>query len=263
MNSPFPGMDPFLEDPAYWPDFHSRFINNWADAISDVLPEQYEANLGERVYLVEHDPEARKLISPDIGVVESAIQSQGRSCSTAAVTLVPVTVPLTILEGPRETFIEILHKPDRELITVLELLSPANKEQPGRTEYLAKRRAILYQNVHLVELDLLRAGRRMPSLTPLPAGDYYYLVARAERRLDAEVFSWTLRDPLPCLPVPLRAPDPDISFELAAVFATTYDRGRFAKKLTYSDPPPGLRREDREWGAEIVRAFASKVRADS
>jgi hypothetical protein len=65
LGSPFPGMDPFLEDPAYWPDLHSRFINNWADALSDVLPEQYEANLAERVYLVEHDPEARKLIYAD------------------------------------------------------------------------------------------------------------------------------------------------------------------------------------------------------
>lgn len=231
MGSVFPGMDPFLEDPAYWPDFHSRFINNWADAISDVLPEQYEANLGERVYLVVHDPEA------------------------------PVTVPLTILEGPRETFIEILHKPERDLVTVLELLSPANKEQPGRTEYLAKRRAILYQKVHLVELDLLRAGRRMPSLVPLPAGDYYYLVARAEQRPDAEVFAWTLRATLARLPVPLRAPDPDVSFDLAAVFATTYDRGRFVRKINYSAVLTDLWHEDQEWAKGVVRSSASQAQA--
>jgi len=35
MKSPFPGMDPFLEQPAYWPDFHSRFINVWCEAIAD------------------------------------------------------------------------------------------------------------------------------------------------------------------------------------------------------------------------------------
>jgi hypothetical protein len=257
MGSFFPGMDPFLEDPAYWPDFHARFINNWADAISEVLPEQYEANLGERVYLVEHDPEARKLIAADIGVVESPSQSKARSSSAGAVTLTPVMVPLTILEGPRETFIEILHKPDRELVTVLELLSQANKEQPGRTEYLAKRRATLYQKVHLVELDLLRAGRRMPSQVPLPPGDYFYLVGRAERRPNAEVFHWTVRDMLPRLPVPLRSPDPDISFDLAAVFTSTYDRGRFRRKINYSAPLRDLRSEDQEWAAEIIRSSAS------
>jgi hypothetical protein len=249
-------MDPFLEDPAYWSDFHSRFINNWADALSDVLPEQYEANLGERVYLVEHDPEARKLMSPDVGVIQAPGPRTSASVGSAA-TLDPVTVPLTILDGPRETYIEILHKPDRELVTVLELLSPANKEQPGRGEYLAKRRAVLCQKVHLVELDLLRAGRRMPSQVPLPSGDYYYLVARAERRPDAEVFAWILRDPLPRLPVPLRAPDPDITFDLASVFRATYDRGRFARKLDYSCTPAGLAREDHLWAMDIAVGRAS------
>jgi hypothetical protein len=255
-------MDPFLEDPAYWPDFHSRFINNWADALAEVLPEQYEANLGERVYLVEHDPDARKLMSPDIGVIESPAPTKVKSQAGAA-TLAPVTVPLIILEGPRETFVEILHKPDRELVTVLELLSPANKEQPGRTEYLTKRRAILYQKVHLVELDLLRAGRRMPSQVPLPAGHYYYLVARAERRPDAEVFAWTIRDPLPRLPVPLRAPDPDISFDLAAVFGTTYERGRLARKINYSRPLADLGREEQEWAAERVLSSLSRLGGSS
>jgi hypothetical protein len=255
MGSPFPGMDPFLEDPAYWPDFHSRFINNLADAISDVLPDQYEANLGERVYLVEHDPEARKLMSPDIGVSDVPGPREGRP-SSGATTLEPVTIPLTMLEGPRETYIEILHKPDRQLVTVLELSSPANKEQPGRTEYLAKRRAVPFQMVDLVELDLLRGGRRMPSQVALPAGDYIYLVARGERRPDAEVFAWTVRDPLPRLPVPLRAPDPDVTFDLSAVFRTTYDRGRFGRKVSYARVPQGLRAEDREWAALLLQAAA-------
>src|SRR5262249_26133450 len=163
------------------------------------------------VYLVEHLPEARKLMSPDIGVLEDPAARRAIASPGDAVSLAPVTVPLTILEGPRETFIEILHKPDRELVAVLELLSPTNKPQPCGTESLAKRRAILYRRVHLVELDLLRSGRRMPTLLPLPSGEYYYVVARAERRPDAEVFAWTVRDPLPRLPVPLRQPDSDIT----------------------------------------------------
>ena len=76
MSSPFPGMDPFLEDPAYWPDFHYTFINYWREAIAEKLPEEFEANLGERVYLVEVDPDTRKLIYPDIGL------SKGRTSPT-------------------------------------------------------------------------------------------------------------------------------------------------------------------------------------
>src|SRR5580704_5842427 len=119
-------MDPFLEHPAYWSDFHATFVNYWREAIADQLPPQYEATLGER-----------------------------------------------ILEGPRETYIEILHQPERTLVTALELLSPANKEPPGRTEYLAKRRAVLLQQAHMVELDLLIEGRRLPFQKPLPRADYY------------------------------------------------------------------------------------------
>lgn len=39
MASPFPGMDPYLEDPAFWPDFHHRFLENWCDALADLLPD--------------------------------------------------------------------------------------------------------------------------------------------------------------------------------------------------------------------------------
>ena len=39
MPSPFPGMDPYLEDPAYWSDFHAAFLTYWRDAIADLQPE--------------------------------------------------------------------------------------------------------------------------------------------------------------------------------------------------------------------------------
>ena len=203
MKSPFPGMDPFLEQPAFWSDFQSRFINYWCEAIADALTPRYEATLGERVYLVEHDPEMRKLGFPDVAITHDNLSSSTEPVlSPGTTTLEPVTIPLAILEGPRETYIEIVHQPDKSLVATLELLSPANKEQPGRTEYLAKRRAVIYQEVHVVELDLLLGGRRVQE--PLPAADYYYLVSHGDRRPDCDVYRWTLRDPLPTLPIPLR-----------------------------------------------------------
>jgi hypothetical protein len=250
-------MDPYLEHPAYWSDFHATFINYWREAIADALPPQYEAALGERIYLVEHDPEMRKLGFPDVAVTHAdrpAPQSSSSSGAAGTATLEPVTIPLTILEGPRETYIEILYQPDRSLVAALELLSPANKEQPGRTEYLAKRRALLFQNVHIVELDLLFGGKRLPLEKALPAGNYYYFVARTDRRPDCQVYHWTFRDPLPRLPVPLRAPDDDVLIDLAAVFATAYERGRFSRRINYQAPAPTfLREEDRQWSEALVR----------
>jgi hypothetical protein len=248
-------MDPFLELPAYWSDFHATFVNYWREAIADSLPPQYEATLGERVYLVEHDPEERKLGYPDVAVTQGDSPfpaSQPTSVATA--TLAPVTIPLKILEGPRETYIEILHQPERSLVAALELLSPANKEQPGRTEYLAKRGALLHQNVHLVELDLLIEGRRLPLQEPLPEADYYYLLCRGDQRWDCQVYSWTLRQALPTLPVPLRHPDPDVQVNLGAVFATAYERGKFFRRIKYQGPmPPFLSEGDRNWSASLVQ----------
>ncbi len=255
MLSPFPGMDAFLENPAYWSDFHFTFINYWREAIADALPANYEASLGDRVYLIEHDPEERKLGFPDVALSHAELAAERPGQPVSAATLEPVTIPLTIMEGPRETYIEILHQPDRTLVCVLELLSPANKEQPGRTEYLAKRRALLHQKVHLVELDLLVGGRRLPFEKPLPAADYYFRVSRSEQRPDCQVYHWILRQPLPRLPVPLLQPDPDILIDLASVFATAYERGRFGRRIDYSAPCPiSLRDEDKPWLSALVAA---------
>lgn len=254
MKSPFPGMDPFLEQPAYWSDFHATFINYWREAVGDLLPPGYEATLGERVYLLERDPHARQLGSPDVAVTHGEARSlHTLHASGTTATLEPVTIPVTMLEGPRVTYIEILHQPDRRLVTAIELLSPANKESPGRVEYLAKRRALLLQNVHLVELDLLLGGRRLPFDKPLPAADYYYSIARAEQRPDSQVYDWTLRERLPTLPVPLRQPDADIHINLAAVFDIVYQRAKFFRRVDYRAPIPAcLGEADRQWVEEVL-----------
>lgn len=141
-----------------------------------------------------------------------------------------------------------MHHPNHTLIAVLEVLSPANKEEPGRSEYLVKRNGLLRQQVHLVELDLLRSGQRVPLQDPLPPADFYYLLSRGNRRPECQVYSWTLRHRLPILPIPLRDPDPDICIDLGAVFATTYQRGRYRQQIDYSAPPPcPLSPEDRAW----------------
>ncbi len=65
LPSPFPGFDPFLVLPAFWSDFHATFINYWREAIAEALPSDYEASIGDRVYLIEHDPDNRKLVYLD------------------------------------------------------------------------------------------------------------------------------------------------------------------------------------------------------
>jgi hypothetical protein len=254
MPSPFPGMDPYLENPAFWPDFHERFITYWCDELAEHLPETYEARIGERVSLLEPASETGKRIGPDVSLTKGRDFSPGRPEAGSVATLEPVNIPFVVLNETKEAYIEILHRPDRELIAVLELLSPSNKEADGFEQYRVKRNAIIHQAVHLVELDLLIGGRRLPLSKALPAGDYYAFVGRSDDRPDCQVYAWTIREPLPTIPIPLKAPDPDVQFNLAAVFATAYKLGRYARSIDYAAPPPvRLADETEQWLTEQVR----------
>jgi hypothetical protein len=237
MRSPFPGMDPYLEDLAFWPDFHSRFINYCCEALTAALPDNYDARIGERVNLIEVEPERVKRIGPDISITHGSEQERPSYHSVGVATLEPVTIPWLIEEESRETYIEVLRREDRTLVTVIEVLSPSNKEGDGRVLYLAKRNALFVQSVSLVELDLLLGGQRLPLAKPYPAGDYFALIARAHHRPDCQVYGWPLEQSLPTIPIPLKSPDPDILLHVGEVFQTAYERGRYRKNIDYSQPP--------------------------
>jgi hypothetical protein len=256
MPSPFPGMDPYLEDPGYWSDFTAGFLTNLRDFINDRLPDHYEARIDEKVNLIETSPDRIRLIEPDLALSQSRPSTPGALAAAGVATLEPVTIPhLLVEEETHVRWIEILHRPERSLVAAIELLSPANKEAPGLHRYREKRFALLMQEVHLVEIDLLLCGRRLTLRKPLPPADYYALVSRGDRRPDCEVYSWTLRQPLPTIPLPLKAPDPDLPLDLGAVFSTTYDKGRYARSLSYGAPPVvHLPAATREWVTQQARA---------
>src|SRR6187455_60337 len=111
MPSPFPGMDPYLEGPAFWPDFHHTFITCWREVIADALPDSYDARIGERVNLTQLEPEVVKLIYPDVAVSQRA-HSKPTSSTGGAATLEPEIVPQTYVEEIHEGYVEILHRPD-------------------------------------------------------------------------------------------------------------------------------------------------------
>jgi hypothetical protein len=258
MPSPFPGVDPYIEDQGYWPDFHASFVPYCRDALNAILPEPYEARLEEQIRLVEMPDLAARATRPDVAVIRHESGPTGpaaESSSGGVLLLEPTTIPLpTTWTEVRDVWIEIRRLPDRELITVIELLSPTNKDGSDHEEYRIKRRGLIRQRVHLVELDLLLSGRRLPMQRPLPTGDFYALVSRAERRPDSDVYTWTLRDCLPAIPIPLRAPDPDVMLDLASVFETAYERGRYARSLDYSKPLAlPIDAEARAWAEQVAK----------
>jgi hypothetical protein len=259
MPSPFPGIDPCLEAQGYWGDFHPRFVTYLCDALNDILPNAYVAQLGEQVRLVDLTRRESERIIPDV-----AILGEKRKPGSAAtrpkqaggtLTLEPVTIPLPRVRMEiREVWIELLNLSKQAPVSMIEVLSPTNKMGEGFAEYQQKRRKLNRQKVHIVEFDFLLGGNRLPMDQELPAGDYYAMVARNERRLDCDAYAWTIRDRLPAIPIPLLPPDPDVLLDLGKVFATAYARGRYDRLIDYSKPLTLLRRPaDRAWAEGNAR----------
>ncbi len=177
-------------------------------------------------------------------------------------TLVPRVRPRYVVETEertdeelRETFLTVRDAATREVVTVIEMLSATNKRpgSDGRAQYLRKRKSVLQSRAHLVELDLLRGGQRLPMRTPLPEGDFFAIVSRSPRRPAAEVFAWTVRQSLPSIPVPLSGSDPDVTLDLQAVMDATYDGLGYDYALNYSQPVvPLLRDADLVWVRQVL-----------
>lgn len=138
----------------------------------------------------------------------------------------------------REVYLTVRERESRTVVTVIEMFSPGNKRdgsdgRDGREQYLRKRRSVLQSACHLVEIDLLRGGARMPTVSPLPQGDYFVFVCRAERRPEADVFAWSLRQQLPAIPLPLADGEPDVKLDLQTLFDTVYDGLGYDYALDY------------------------------
>ncbi|HEY2155148.1 MAG TPA: DUF4058 family protein, partial [Isosphaeraceae bacterium] len=219
------------------------------------LPRPYDARIEERLTVVTHEGEEMPYRA-DVLVTGGRPTSPGSSEARAAgATAMPVTIPYAaIAETIVERWIEVRRQPGRALVAVIELLSPSNKVGDGRPEYLRKREELIRQSVHLVELDFLLRGRRLPMASPLPPGDAFALVGRADRRDDCEVYGWSIREAPPTIPVPLDAPDPDVPLDLAAIYAAAHEEGEYER--TVDRPRPlavPLQPDDLAWAESLAR----------
>ncbi len=257
MPSPFPGIDPYIEGPD-WEDFHLLLIASIRDALTPSVRPTYVVRAERRVY-VEHDVEPDPtLVRPDVAVLRRSEKRRGRTNAGGTSTASPASVELTLPmpEEHREAFLVVRLRQTMEIVTVIEVLSPTNKRagSDGRREYLAKRESILKSATHLVELDLLRGGKRLPTVEPLPSGDYYAFVSRGNHRPRTQVFVWRLRDRLCAIPVPLAGKDPDVLLDLQGAFDRTYDRAGYDYSLDYDRRlTPDLRHTDAAWARELLK----------
>jgi hypothetical protein len=252
MPSPFPGMDPYLEFASGWPNVHYSIITGLRDALQAQLRPRYWVSIEERVYIADAELAIGR---PDAVVVDRGMGHRPAEAGIAVLSLgIEVYVPAA--EAVHEPYLEVRRPgPSKEVVTVIEVLSPANKRGgSGRDQYLEKRGRVHGSAANLVEIDLLREGRRMPSLGPGTVRDYGVLVCRAATRPRARLHPFSVREPIPTFAVPLASADPDAPLDLSRVLSEIYDRGGFDLVLDYAQPPePPLAEEDAAWADALLR----------
>jgi hypothetical protein len=263
MPSPFPGMDPYLESPAIWPDVHHRLISGIQEALNPNLRPRYVARVELRVYISDDDDPGRQALVPDMRVETSPSRkgAKKRKTEPAFAATEPLIVPTLMDEEIEEAFLKIIEVDSEDVVTLIEILSPSNKIRGsrGRASFMAKRHEIMNSEVHWVEIDLLRDG--VPSVTdpPLRPCDYRILVSRADQRMRTRFWPISVRQPLPVIKIPLRGKDPEVPLDLAAVFRTGYDRAAYDASVDYrKEPRPPLEGDDAKWAQELLRGRGSK-----
>src|SRR5581483_5889362 len=201
MPSPFPGMDPYLEEERLWPAFQRQLVHGLYQMLLPGLMDRYRARVVERHYTSEQ------------ALFTSVLRQEHR-----------------------EAVLELRQRSDGRLVTLLEVISPANRTTAeGRQTYLVRRHDAKRHNAHLVEIDLVLQG------TPLldyprdaqPTWDYAVMVSRWTQPDRSQVYPASLAKPLPRFRVPLASDDRDTVIDLQVAVSRAYEQGDFFEKIDY------------------------------
>lgn len=252
MPTPFLGMDPYLERPDLWRDVHNRLVVLLADDLAPHLRPCYYVSIEERTYSVGKG-ELVFAGRGDVAVVgPSSLEPQQVEDMATGPELVLVELPVP--DEIRETYLEVRSVATDRVITLLEILSPTNKRgSEGREMYLRKRLHVAGTLTHLVEIDLLRSGEPMPMRGDFYPGDYRLLISRGERRPQADLITFSVRQPIPTFKLPLQSGDEEPQVDLNRLLHELYDRAGYDLRIDYRDEPdPPFEGDDKQWAAELL-----------
>jgi hypothetical protein len=254
MRSPFPGMNPYLEQPAVWQDFHQSLVTRIRDALAGQVRPQFFVRIEESIFIHEPDgAERRKRIGrPDIAILANPDPRTDTVIDQKSNQVAALIGTIADMDVERHSYIEIRDREHRDLVTMIEALSPSNKQyRADREQYLMKRTSLLYSHASVVEIDLLRKGPWLP-LSGIPVCDYLLMVSRPEMRPEVQFWPVALRDPLPVIPIPLRDAIPDATLDLQSLLHEVYDAAGYEDYLYESLPESPLSEADSAWVNQVI-----------
>jgi hypothetical protein len=256
MASPFPGMNPYLEHPLLWSEIHNLLIAAIFRTLNPQLRPKYKVAIEKRIYQTTDED------SLLVGVADVAVQSkqqiplpQKASIAVTSPSVEAVTVDITMPETVKETYLEVRDVLTREVVTVIEILSPINKRSgEGRKAYIKKRLQVVGSSTNLVEIDLLRDGKPIEKVQNHLQTDYRILVSRAIKRPKADLYAFNLPNIIPCYPLPLREGDKEPLLDIQTLIYELYDEGNYDLVIDYTqEPVPPLSHENAAWVDGILK----------
>lgn len=269
MPSPFPGMDPYLEG-SEWTSFHAEL---GIEIVRQLVPKLAPKYIIRPIRCFVMDmPDEIAIVStrcdtyPDVGVYRAKEAAATYETASATLTMPPLPLQMVTIvpEKVPVLSLEIRDTAERGLVTAIEILSPANKRGDGYGEYMDKRRRILSSVTHLLEIDLLRKGKRVPMAQPLPDAPYFVFLSRAEKRPVVDVWPIQLDMRLPVVPIPLLEEDEDVPLDLQLIFDAVYETYRYDLALDYSRPlDVPLEGKWATWAAERLEAAGFSTGGES
>jgi len=279
MPSPFPGMDPFLEHPDVFPDFHARFVAYLSEALQMRLPPPYLAGIGRRAWIEVSE----RFVEPDVQLLRPRGRAGMRTTGGSGRRHGPAHPAGRDPRSPRRarrTLVEIFigRGADRRLVTSIEVLSLSNKTpgEHGEICICASNGRSCRARCTSSEIDLLRGGEhttavpRRRLVKAVGTFDYHVSIHHFDNLEDYFVYAFGLREPLPSLAIPLLPDDPAVSLDLQAVFLRTYDAGPYSARSTTARTPccrrwrrsrkPGLARCCANRGQALQTSHRGRVR---
>jgi hypothetical protein len=247
-------MDPYLEQSGVWNQVHTTLIVDIQRFLTPLLRPRYYTAIEQRTYLALLPPDERLVGIPDALVVSGTPESSAGEVAVATQPLVtPVVAELPQPEEVKERYLEIRTVKTQDVITVIEILSPSNKMgREGREQYERKRLKILGSLTNLVEIDLLRAGHPFP-MKVAGENDYRIIISRSHRRPRADAYLFSIRQPVPPIPIPLRPDEAEPELPLNDILHQLYDQGGYDLVINYQNSPePPLSETDETWARQIL-----------
>ena len=254
MKSPFPGMNPWLEG-YMWTDVHHDLASAIRALLAPQIAPKYVARLAIAT-IMDNDPESEiGIIYPDVEVLERyniLREPTATYGATATVTEPTLFTPYKLPIEVRIPIVEIRDTANNKLVTAIEIIPPVNKRNPNLIDYRTKIADLHRNNVHILEIDLLRRGTR-PFGAKLKAAHYQMMLLRAGTN-NAAIWAINIQDKLPILPVPLRVSDPDAILDLGKAMDTIFERSLYHLSIDYAKnpAPPIFSEQDESWIQQIV-----------